>query len=226
MADPKQQKHEPVRALIFAASLRRDSLNAKLATLAARVAEKHGAIVDLVPMHAFDAPSYDGDVETGAGIPAGPTELRRRLEASDAFIIASPEYNGAMPGFLKNVIDWVSRFRPQPFDTRHALLMSASPSLVGGNRGLWSLRVPLEHMGARVYPDMFSLSMAHRAFAGEELADQALAARFDKTIAAFLSLAEAAKNYPCLKRAWVEFLGEPPGLSGVDRVDPLVEAPA
>jgi len=222
MADPHHDKHKPVRALIFAASLRRDSLNAKLATLAARCASRYGAVVDLADMHAFDAPSYDGDVETGAGIPAGPTELKRRLEANDAFIIASPEYNGAMPGFFKNVLDWVSRFRPQPFDTRHALLLSASPSLVGGNRGLWSLRVPLEHMGARVYPDMFSLSMAHKAFAGEQLADAALAARFDKTVSAFLSLAEAAKNYPCMKRAWVEFLGEPPNLSGADRVDPLV----
>ena len=36
------------------------------------------------------------------------------------------------------------------------MLLSASPSMVGGNRGLWSLRVPLEHLGALVYPDMFS----------------------------------------------------------------------
>src|SRR5205807_813524 len=83
-----------------------------------------------------------------------------------AFIISSPEYNGSMSGALKNLIDWTSRFRPQPFDTRHGLLLAASPSLAGGNRGLWALRIPLEHLGARVFPDMFSLAMAHRAFAG------------------------------------------------------------
>ena len=44
-------------------------------------------------------------------------------------------------------------------------------------------------------------------------------ARFEKNIQAFLSLAEAAKHYPCIKRAWVEFLGEPPG-EAADRVDP------
>jgi NAD(P)H-dependent FMN reductase len=121
---------------------------------------------------------------------------------------------------LKNVIDWTSRFRPQPFDGRHGLLMSASPSLAGGNRGLWSLRVPFEHLGSRIFPDMFSLAMAHKAFsAGGEIADTALGARFDKNLEAFLSLAEAAKHYPCIKRAWVEFLGEPPG-AGIDRVDP------
>ena len=40
---------------------------------------------------------------------------------------------------------------------------------------------------------------------------QALRGRFDKNLQAFLSLAEAAKHYPCIKRAWIEFLGEPPG---------------
>ena len=52
------------------------------------------------------------------------------------------------------------------------------------------------------------------------VADAALRARFDKNLQAFLSLAEAVKHYPCIKRAWVEFLGEPPG-SAADRVDPV-----
>ena len=79
-----------------------------------------------------------------------------------------------MPGTIKNLIDWASRFRPQPFDGRHGLLLSASPSLAGGNRGLWALRVPLEHLGARIFPDMFSLAMAHKALAGDDIADAAL----------------------------------------------------
>lgn len=208
----------PLRVLIFSASLRTDSLNTKLAHLAARVATAQGATVDLASMQDFDVPSYDGDVEASAGIPAGAQELKRRLTESDAFLIASPEYNGSMPGLLKNAIDWTSRFRPQPFNERHALLLSASPSMAGGNRGLWSLRIPLEHLGARVFPDMFSLSVAHKAFAGDTIADPALQGRFEKTVQGFLSLAEAAKHYPCIKRAWVEFLGEPPG-SPADRVD-------
>jgi chromate reductase len=207
-----------LKVLVFAASRRAASLNRKLAALAARVAADSGATVDLASMQDFDVPSYDGDAETADGIPAGAQEFHRRLLACDAFIIASPEYNTSMPGILKNLIDWTSRFRPQPFDGRHGFLMSASPSLAGGNRGLWALRMPLEHLGSRIFPDMFSLAAAHKAFAGDDLSDAALRARFDQSLQAFLSLAEAAKHYPCVKRAWVEFLGEPPN-GAADRVD-------
>ena len=209
-----------IKVLVFGASLRADSLNRTLADVAARAAAAHGAVVDHASMRDFDVPAFDGDLEPSAGIPAGARALQERLLASDAFIIASPEYNASMPGILKNLIDWTSRIRPQPFDGHHGLLMSASPSLAGGNRGLWALRVPFEHLGVRVFPDMFSLSMAHKALHGDEIADAALRARFDKTLHAFLSLAEAARHYPCAKRAWVEFLGEPPG-ARADRVDPV-----
>ena len=209
-----------LKVLVFAASLRAESLNHKLATLATRIAEQNGATVDLASMRDFDVPSYDADLEAARGIPAGAQDLRRRLTENDAFIISSPEYNGSMPGLLKNLIDWASRFRPQPFDGRHGLLLSASPSLAGGNRGLWALRVPLEHLGSRVFPDMFSLAMADKAFVNGDIADPTLQGRFEKNLQSFLSLAEAAKHYPCIKRAWVEFLGEPP-TSGADRVDPV-----
>jgi NAD(P)H-dependent FMN reductase len=199
-----------VRILLFSASLRTDSLNARLIALAASVIEKHGGKVDVASMKDFDGPSFDQDIETTTGIPDGPRRLQQRLEANDAFVIASPEYNASMPGVLKNAIDWTSRFRPQPFNARHGLLMSASPSMVGGNRGLWSLRIPLEHLGARIFPDMFSLSQAHNAFdPSGRLVDQPLGVRFERNLVAFLDLVEAAKHYPCMKKAWVEFLGEP-----------------
>lgn len=213
MQDNNMTQHQPkpTRILVFSSSLRRDSYNTKLAKLAAEVIEKNKGIADYAMMSEFDAPSYNQDVEDQGIKPEGITELRNRLLANDAYIIASPEYNGSVPGHLKNVIDWVSRFRPQPFNERHGLLMSASPSMVGGNRALWALRVPLEHLGSRVFPDMFSLAMAHKAFNEEsKIADTVLAKRFEDNIVAFMSLVEAAKNYPCLKKAWVEFLGETP----------------
>jgi chromate reductase, NAD(P)H dehydrogenase (quinone) len=151
--------------------------------------------------------------------PPGAEELRRRLELVDAFIVASPEYNASIPGSLKNAIDWVSRFKPQPFNEHHGLLISASPSMVGGNRGLWALRIPLEHLGARLYPDMFSLAQAHKAFDAEgRIANEQLQARFETNVANFMDLVEASKHYPCIKRAWVEYLGEQPD-PVLDRVE-------
>jgi chromate reductase len=137
----------------------------------------------------------------------------RGLEAADAFVIASPEYNASMPGVLNNTIDWVSRFRPQPFNGRHCMLLSASPSMVGENRGLWSLRVPPEHLGARVYPDMFALAQAPAQLAEGELVSQEVHQRPVTTLGSFLDIVEATKHYPCARKAWVEFLGEQPTLA-------------
>jgi chromate reductase, NAD(P)H dehydrogenase (quinone) len=213
------QTREPVHVLVFSASMRGDSLNSRLARLAAATVEAHGGDVDLASMVEFDAPSYDGDVQASDGFPAGAEEFRRRLERADAFVVASPEYNASIPGALKNAIDWVSRFRPQPFNERHGLLVSASPSMVGGNRGLWALRIPFEHLGARLYPDMFSLAQAHRAFDAEgRIANEQLQERFETNVANFMDLVEASKHYPCIKRAWVEYLGEQPD-PVLDRVE-------
>ena len=210
---------EPVRFLVFSGSLRVASFNSQLARLAASLITEHGGVVDAATMADFDGPSFNQDLQEERGLPAGPAELCRRLEASDAFVIAAPEYNGSMSGVLKNAIDWASRQRPQPFNGRHALLLSASPSMIGGNRGAWALRVPLEHLGVRVYPDMFSLAQAHQAFdAAGRLASADLGGRLDRTIAQFMDLVEAAKHYPCAKKAWVEFLGEYPN-PYTDRVE-------
>jgi NAD(P)H-dependent FMN reductase len=214
-----QNNPRAVRVLVFAASLRKESLNRRLAELAARVVERHGSEVDRADIAEFECPFYSQDVEAERGIPEGAQAFCRRLKAADAFIVASPEYNASMPAVLKNLIDWVSRFRPQPFNGKQALLLSASPSMAGGNRGLWSLRIPLEHLGTRVYPDMFSLAQAHQAFREDgRLNDDLLQKRFEDTLRCFMDLVEAAKHYPGLKKQWVEFLGERPD-AATDRVE-------
>jgi NAD(P)H-dependent FMN reductase len=208
-----------IRVLVFHASLRTGSWNGQLADLAARTVERAGGDVDRALLSEFDCPSYDGDRERSEGVPPGAHAFARRLNGADAFIVSSPEYNGSMPGVLKNIIDWTSRLRPQPFNGKQGFLMSASPSMAGGNRGLWSLRIPFEHLGTRVYPDMFSLAQSHQAFdPGGGLADAALQARFDEALRCYLDLVEAALHYPALKKQWVEFLGERPSAE-TDRVE-------
>ncbi|MCU7820495.1 NADPH-dependent FMN reductase [Kitasatospora sp. DSM 101779] len=199
----------PVRVFVLGASLRADSLNGRLAALVARLVGEAGATADLAGLRDFAMPLYDGDVESAGGLPPGALALRERIAACDGFVVAAPEYNASLPGALKNAVDWVSRVRPQPFKDKHALLVSASPSMVGGNRGLWALRVPLEHLGTRVYPDMFSLARAHQGFTdGGDLAEPGMQARLAETVGAFLRLVEADTRYVCLQRRWYEFLGD------------------
>lgn len=99
---------EPDRFLVFSASLRAGSLNTRLARLVVRLIEDHGGAVYSAAMADFDCPSYSQDAQSKNGIAPGAVELERRLEANDAFVIASPEYNSSMPGLLKNAIDWAS----------------------------------------------------------------------------------------------------------------------
>jgi NAD(P)H-dependent FMN reductase len=184
----------PVTLIAFAASLRRDSWNRKLLTLAIDRARSAGAEVEVLDFGDLIYPAYNADDQSAAGIPDAVQAFGERISASDGLLLASPEYNFSTPGTLKNTIDWVSRIRPVPLKGRWVLLLSASSSRVGGNRGLWHTRVPLESMGAVVYPDMFSVAEAPKAFAEDgSLADGALTERLEKLVQAFVSMVQRAR---------------------------------
>jgi NAD(P)H-dependent FMN reductase len=181
-----------MRLLAFAASLRRGSLNRKLIAVAAEMARSASAEVDLADFREFELPIYDGDVDANAGLPPGGLELKRRLDGADGALIAAPEYNYSIAGPLKNAIDWVSRARPMPWRGKSIFLMSASPSPMGGIRGLWQTRIPLEGCGALVFPDMFALPHAREAFDDSgALRDPALSERLRRDVVGFVRLAEA-----------------------------------
>lgn len=170
--------------LIFAGSLRADSVNKKLAREAARFV---GAGVELIDLRDFPMPVYDGDIEASQGIPAETTKLGEKIKAAEAIIIATPEYNGGIPGPLKNVIDWISRIKPNPLTDKHLLLLAASPGAFSGVRGLWHSRVPFEAMGTHVFPNMMGLGDAYNAF-GEDgkLTDEKKAKQLQGLVESFI----------------------------------------
>lgn len=88
-------------------------------------------------------PLYDEDVETGPGIPAEVTRLAEQIAAADAIIIATPEYNKAPPGVLKNALDWVSRTKARPFRDQPVAIVSAGEGRGGGDRAQFALRLML-----------------------------------------------------------------------------------
>ena len=181
--------------LAFAASLRRESFNKKLLNLAVEIARDAGATVDLAEFHEFDMPLYNGGIEAEHGLPPGAQELVRRITAADGIMIAAPEYNYSISGALKNAIDWASRAKPNPFRGRHGLVMSASTSVVGGIRGLWQLRIPLEGAGVLLYPDMYALASAQKAFDEQgRLTDPPHVARLDGTVRGYVNMAKKLRS--------------------------------
>ena len=174
-----------MKIFALAGSRRAASHNRALLGHAAAIAVRHGATVDIAEFRDFDMPLYDGDLEAASGIPEGARALAARITAADAILLASPEYNFSVPGVLKNAIDWLSRTKPMPLRGKRALLLSASPSLVGGNRGLWALRVPLEVLGVHVFPDMYSLAQAHEKLDASGVNDPALAKFLDGLVRRF-----------------------------------------
>jgi len=115
----------------MAGSLRRQSYNSALL----RAAESSMADGNELVIESIDAiPLYNGDDEAATGVPARATELKDALAAADGLLISTPEYNHAMPGVLKNAIDWLSRpaaDRARVFGGLPVAIMGASPGRFG-----------------------------------------------------------------------------------------------
>ncbi len=88
-------------------------------------------------------PLYDGDLEA-MGFPAEVLALHAQIAAADAVVISTPEYNKALPGVLKNALDWVSRVKgPSPWLGKPVAIVSAAAGRAGGERSQYSLRLCL-----------------------------------------------------------------------------------
>jgi chromate reductase, NAD(P)H dehydrogenase (quinone) len=97
-------------------------------------------------------PLFDEDLELAKGIPAAVQRLSDQIRAADAIVICTPEYNKALPGGLKNALDWVSRTKGSPWRDKPVAIMSAAEGRAGGERSQYSLRLCLNPFRAQVLP--------------------------------------------------------------------------
>jgi len=118
-------------------SLRNGSYNTRTLRAAQEFAPE-SLDIDIVTLE--DVPLFNEDVEA-VGWPDRVQELRDRVEAADAVIFASPEYNYSITGVLKNAIDWLSRPPGNaPLYGKPAAIVGATPSFVGTARAQAHLR--------------------------------------------------------------------------------------
>src|SRR5689334_12883564 len=98
-----------IRILALGGSLREASRNRALLEEAVALAPA-GSVVDLSQLAVVGSlPLFNQDILEREGFPAGVLELKDALRGADGLLIATPEYNWGIPGFLKNAIDWASR---------------------------------------------------------------------------------------------------------------------
>jgi len=159
------------KIIALSGSLRSESLNQKLVTIAAEGAKKAGAEVQLINLADFNIPLYSEDLEA-EGTPSSVNDLKHLFAQADGILIASPEYNGSISGVLKNALDWLSRPSNtadigSAFQGKIAAIMATSPGGLGGLRGLNHLKDVLFNLGVLVYPNQIAVPSAYQAFNAE-----------------------------------------------------------
>ena len=137
------------------------------------------SLTDLVPagttsrVHAglADLPHYDQDLDTDQA-PASVAAFRAAVEAADALVVATPEYNGSIPGVLKNAIDWASRPRgASAIADKPVAVLSVSPSPRGAQWAREDAERILRVAGAVPLEQSVGVPSAHAAVVDGFFAD-------------------------------------------------------
>ncbi len=125
-----------LRVLGFAGSLRKNSYN-RHALRAAQGLMPEGAVLDIYDLAPI--PLYNDDVRE-KGYPPEVQDFRSKIEAADAILFVTPEYNYSISGVLKNAIDWASRPPGPPLAKKPVAIMGATQGLWGTVKAQFHLR--------------------------------------------------------------------------------------
>jgi chromate reductase len=162
-----------MKILGISGSLRRASFNTALLHAAQELLPADVTLM-IHDLHAL--PLFDQDVEE-QGDPAPVVALKQAIDAADALLLASPEYNGGIPGVLKNAIDWASRSgtarKSAALSGKRVCIVGASPGITGTVRAQDQLRLVLRRAGALVEPQSEVLVFqAHTKIVDGKLVDE------------------------------------------------------
>jgi chromate reductase, NAD(P)H dehydrogenase (quinone) len=150
-----------VRVLAISGSLRSDSRNRRLLEIAAEMAGV-GVHVELWD-GLKQVPAFDEDDEHDPVLSV--RRMRAAFAAADGVLIATPEYNGSLPGQLKNALDWASRpYGSNVLRGKPVALVGASPGRGGAAGAVADARRVLATIGARVLDREVAVAGVHDRF--------------------------------------------------------------
>jgi NAD(P)H-dependent FMN reductase len=153
-----------IKVLVLLGSLRAASINRQLAELAAETAP------DGVSLQLFDGlgelPFYNEDIDN-ENVAEPVVALRQAAADADAALVVTPEYNGSIPGVLKNAIDWLSRpFGNSALKDKPMAVIGAALGQYGGVWAHDETRKSFGVAGPRIVEDL-KLSVQTTAFDGK-----------------------------------------------------------
>ncbi|HYJ89862.1 MAG TPA: NAD(P)H-dependent oxidoreductase [Pyrinomonadaceae bacterium] len=167
------------KILAFAGSLRELSYNKRVLNVAVEGARRAGGEVEVIDLRDYPMPIYNVDDVEKNGFDPNALRLQELMSQYHGFLIATPEYNGSIPGGMKNMIDWVSRKNErfglnEVFKNKFGALITASPGSFGGIRCMAHLRGMLSIMGVTVLPSEIAVTFVGQKFDGDsfEITDQ------------------------------------------------------
>jgi chromate reductase, NAD(P)H dehydrogenase (quinone) len=178
-----------MRVLGISGSLRRDSHNTRLLKAAGELLpagsefEVFGGLAEIPP--------YSEDDEHAP--PPSVVALKDAIASADAVLFATPEYNGSIPGQLKNALDWASRPRAStPLAGKPVAVIGASMGLFGAVWAQAELRKVLSTIGARVLESDLPIGQAHENLDADGLPREVEArAALQQILADLVELADA-----------------------------------
>lgn len=180
-----------MNVLILAGSHRRDSWTVQVARELSRLAPAGSSATLYAELERLPFYSQDLDVEDPASVPASVAALREAIHRADALVVVTPEYNGSLPGVLKNAIDWASRPRgAASLDGLHAAVIGVSPSPRGARWAAADAVKVLKVAGADVVDEPVSIASVYQFLEGGRLVDGELEASLTSVLAALAARAD------------------------------------
>ena len=182
----------PTRILGIAGSLRSGSFNRALLRAATELAPSGVELTTFDELGAL--PFYDGDVEA-AGEPAAVHSLRAAIDAADAVLLVTPEYNDGTSAVLKNAIDWASRPPQRTIAGKLMAVMGASVTPSGARGGIESVKRSLRRAGSDVLDEQVAVPSVAGAFDADlHLTDDLMRAEVAGLVATLGARARAASE--------------------------------